>query len=176
MKVIIEFVRYQYQQYALPAKYVAPLIGLFAVFQFMYSLPPAEIVSSYAIMGLILFVIMVWVGMTCREIEQEASEQDHHFAHAKREKILYWAGVIFWCAQWSSYITVPLFSGSSSLSAEKNVVYTRYFRVGYHRWYFTYVCLLFCRQYGRRNLLVKNHTEASRGDCIDNFLCAGFCN
>lgn len=75
MKVIIEFVRYQYKQYALSAKYVAPLIGLFIVFQIMYSLPPAEIVSSFAIMGLLLFVIMVWVGMTCQEIEPEVSEQ-----------------------------------------------------------------------------------------------------
>ena len=75
MKVIIEFVRYQYKQYVLSAKYVAPLIGLFIVFQFMYSLPPAEIVSSFAIMGLMLFVIMVWVGMTCQEIEPEVSEQ-----------------------------------------------------------------------------------------------------
>ena len=75
MKVIIEFIRYQYKQYVLSAKYVAPLIGLFIVFQFMYSLPPAEIVSSFAIMGLMLFVIMVWVGRTCQEIEPEVSEQ-----------------------------------------------------------------------------------------------------
>lgn len=75
MKIINELVRYQYQQYVLSAKYVVPLIGLFAVFHFMYSLPPAEIVSSYAIMGLVLFVIMVWVGMTCQEIEPEVSEQ-----------------------------------------------------------------------------------------------------
>ena len=75
MKVLFEFVRYQYKQYVLSAKYVAPLVGLFLVFQFMYSFPPAEIVSSFAIMGLMLFVIMVWVGMTCQEIEPEVSEQ-----------------------------------------------------------------------------------------------------
>ena len=75
MKIMNELVRYQYQQYVLSAKYVVPLIGLFAVLQFMYSLPPAEIVSSYAIMGLVLFGIMVWVGMTCQEIEPEVSEQ-----------------------------------------------------------------------------------------------------
>ena len=75
MKIMNELVRYQYRQYVLSAKYVVPLIGLFAVFQFMYSFPPAEIVSSFAIMGLVLFVIMVWVGMTCQEIEPEVSEQ-----------------------------------------------------------------------------------------------------
>lgn len=75
MKIIYDFERYQFYQYFLSAKYVAPLIGLFAVFQFMYSLPPAEIVSSFAIMGLVLFVIMAWVGMSCQEIEPEVSEQ-----------------------------------------------------------------------------------------------------
>ena len=75
MKIMNELVRYQYRQYLLSAKYVAPLIGLLAVFQVMYSLPPAEIVSSFAIMGIVLFVIMVWVGMTCQEIEPEVSEQ-----------------------------------------------------------------------------------------------------
>ena len=75
MKVINEFVRYQYRQYALSAKYVVPLIALFAVFGVMYSIMPIGVVSNFAIMSLVLFMIMVGIGMTCQEIEPEVSEQ-----------------------------------------------------------------------------------------------------
>ena len=75
MKVINEFVKYQNKQYVLSAKYVVPLIGLFAVFQIMYSMMPIDIVSNFAIMSLILFIIMVGVGMSCQGLEPEVSEQ-----------------------------------------------------------------------------------------------------
>lgn len=75
MKIINEFVRYQYKQYILSAKYVVPFIGLFAVFGVMYSITPIAVVSNFAIMSLVLFMIMVGVGMTCQEIEPEVSEQ-----------------------------------------------------------------------------------------------------
>lgn len=75
MKIINEFVKYQYKQYALSAKYVVPLIGLFAVFGIMYSVTPIAVVSNFAIMSLVLFMIMVGIGMTCQEIEPEVSEQ-----------------------------------------------------------------------------------------------------
>ena len=75
MKVINEFVKYQYKQYVLSAKYIVPLIGLFVVFQIMYSVMPIEIVSNFTLMSLILFIIMVGVGMTCQAIEPEVSEQ-----------------------------------------------------------------------------------------------------
>ena len=75
MKVINEFVKYQYKQYVLSAKYLVPLIGLFVVFQVMYSVMPIEIVSNFTLMSLILFIIMVGVGMTCQAIEPEVSEQ-----------------------------------------------------------------------------------------------------
>lgn len=75
MKIINEFVRYQYKQYALSAKYIVPLIGLFAVFGIMYSVTPIAVVSNFAIMSLVLFMIMVGIGMTCQELEPEVSEQ-----------------------------------------------------------------------------------------------------
>lgn len=75
MKVINELLKYQYKQYVLSAKYVVPFIGLFVVFQVMYSVMPIDIVSNFALMSLILFIIMVGVGMTCQAIEPEVSEQ-----------------------------------------------------------------------------------------------------
>lgn len=75
MKIIIEFIRYQYKQYILSAKYVVPLIVLFAVFGIMYSITPIAVVSNFAIMSLVLFMIMAGSGMTCQEIEPEVSEQ-----------------------------------------------------------------------------------------------------
>lgn len=75
MKMINEFVRYQYKQYVLSAKYVVPFIGLFAVFGVMYSVTPIAVVSNFAVMSLVLFMFMVGIGMTCQEIEPEVSEQ-----------------------------------------------------------------------------------------------------
>lgn len=75
MKIINEFVRYQYKQYILSAKYVVPFIGLFAVFGIMYSVTPIAVVSNFAVMSLVLFIFMVGIGVTCQEIEPEVSEQ-----------------------------------------------------------------------------------------------------
>lgn len=75
MKIIIEFIRYQYRQYILSAKYVVPLIALFAVFGVMYSITPIAVVSNFAIMSLVLSMVMAGIGMTCQETEPEVSEQ-----------------------------------------------------------------------------------------------------
>ena len=71
MKVINELVKYQYKQYVLSAKYIVPFIGLFVVFQVMYSVMPIDIVSNFTLMSLILFIIMAGVGMTCQAIVPE---------------------------------------------------------------------------------------------------------
>lgn len=75
MKVINEFVKYQYKQYVLSAKWVIPFIVLLAVFNVMYSILPIGVVSNFSIMSLVLFLIMVGIGMTCQGIEPEVSEQ-----------------------------------------------------------------------------------------------------
>ena len=75
MKMINEFVRYQYKQYVLSAKWVIPFIVLLAVFRVMYSILPIDVVSNFSIMSLVLFLIMVGIGMTCQGIEPEVSEQ-----------------------------------------------------------------------------------------------------
>lgn len=75
MKIIIELIRYQYRQYILSAKYVVPIITLFAVFGVMYSITPIAVVSNFAIMSLVLFMVMAGIGMTCQETEPEVSEQ-----------------------------------------------------------------------------------------------------
>ena len=75
MKMINEFVKYQYKQYVLSAKWVIPFIVLLAVFSVMYSILPIDVVSNFSIMSLVLFLIMVGIGMTCQGIEPEVSEQ-----------------------------------------------------------------------------------------------------
>ena len=75
MKMINEFVKYQYKQYVLSAKWVIPFIVLLAVFRVMYSILPIDVVSNFSIMSLVLFLIMVGIGMTCQGIEPEVSEQ-----------------------------------------------------------------------------------------------------
>lgn len=75
MKMMNEFVRYQYKQYVLSAKWVIPFIVLLAVLRVMYSILPIDVVSNFSIMSLVLFLIMVGIGMTCQGIEPEVSEQ-----------------------------------------------------------------------------------------------------
>ena len=62
MKMINEFVRYQYKQYALSAKWVIPFIALLAVFGAMYSMLPIDVVGNFSIMSLVLFLLMVGIG------------------------------------------------------------------------------------------------------------------
>ena len=64
MKAIWETIRYQYKQYMLSAKYVMPLIVLLGTLSMMYSIAPVEIVGSCSMTGILLFVIMVWIGRT----------------------------------------------------------------------------------------------------------------
>ena len=71
MKAICEMIRYQYKQYMMSAKCVMPLIVLIGILGMMYSIAPVEIVDSFSITGIFLFVIMVWTGKTIQEVEPE---------------------------------------------------------------------------------------------------------
>lgn len=71
----MEFVKYQYKQYALSAKWVIPFIALLTIFGFMYGILPIDVVGNFSIMSLALFPIMVGIGMSCQGIEPEVSEQ-----------------------------------------------------------------------------------------------------
>ena len=104
MKVINEFVRYQYKQYVLSAKYLVPLIGLFVVFQIMYSAMPIDIVSNFTLMSLFLFMIMVGVGMTCQAIEPEVSEQIIILRIQSERK--YYIGQVLFLAVLSGMVTM----------------------------------------------------------------------
>lgn len=75
MKIVCDVIRYQYKQYMFSAKWVMPFVLLIAFIASFYSISPVEIVNSFAITGLFLFAVMVWVGVTTQELEPEASEQ-----------------------------------------------------------------------------------------------------
>ena len=104
MKMINELVKYQYKQYVLSAKYIVPLIALFAVFQIMYSVMPIDIVSNFAFMSLILFIIMVGVGVTCQTIEPEVSEQIIILRMQSERK--YYVGQVLFFAFLSGMVTL----------------------------------------------------------------------
>lgn len=99
-----EFVKYQYKQYALSAKWVIPFIVLFAVFGVMYSIMPIDIVGNFAIMSLVLFIIMVGVGMTCQGIEPEVSEQIIILRMQSERK--YYIGQVLFFGTLSGIVTV----------------------------------------------------------------------
>lgn len=75
MKIVCDVIRYQYKQYMFSAKWVMPFVIWIAFIASFYSISPVEIVNSFAITGLVLFAIMVWVGVTTQELEPEVSEQ-----------------------------------------------------------------------------------------------------
>ncbi|MBD5458489.1 MAG: hypothetical protein HDR27_07965 [Lachnospiraceae bacterium] len=104
MKSMSEFLRYQYKQYALSAKYVVPLIGLFAVFGVMYSITPIAVVTNFAIMSLVLFMIMVGIGMSCQELEPEVSEQIIILRMQSERK--YYIGQVLFSGLLSGMVTV----------------------------------------------------------------------
>ncbi len=94
MKIINELIRYQYRQYMLSAKYILPLIVLLALISVMYTVVPVGVVSSFSMMGLFLFLIMVWVGVTGQEIEPEVSEQII-ILRIQSERIYYVSQILF---------------------------------------------------------------------------------
>lgn len=104
MKMMNEFVRYQYKQYILSAKWIIPLIVLFAVFGVMYSIMPIDVVGNFAIMSLVLFIIMVGVGMTCQGIEPEVSEQIIILRMQSERK--YYIGKVLFLGTLSGIVTV----------------------------------------------------------------------
>ncbi|MDE7178991.1 MAG: hypothetical protein K2O59_14350 [Lachnospiraceae bacterium] len=104
MKMIYEFVRYQYKQYALSAKWVIPFIVLLMVFRVMYSILPIDVVSNFSIMSLVLFLIMVGIGMTCQGIEPEVSEQIIILRMQSERK--YYIGQVLFLGTLSGMVTV----------------------------------------------------------------------
>lgn len=75
LKVICQLIQYQYKQYKLSARWTMPVIALIAILFAMYSVTPVFVVNSFSIMSLLLFLIMVWIGVTNWQIEPEVSEQ-----------------------------------------------------------------------------------------------------
>lgn len=125
MKVICEMIRYQYRQYMMSAKWVMPLILLSGTLGMMYSIPPLEIVGSFSITGIFLFVIMVWIGKTIQGVEPEVSEQVM-ILRLKSERKYYLCHIIFMMcicvAVTGISIAVPVFihmgSGNALLSRQ----------------------------------------------------------
>lgn len=74
-KIIYELLGYQYKQYILSAKWIMPMIALIVILSVMYSVIPVKVVNSFSIMSLLVFLIMVWIGVTNQNMEPEVSEQ-----------------------------------------------------------------------------------------------------
>lgn len=125
MKAICEMIRYQYRQYMMSAKWVMPSIVLSGILGMMYSMAPVEIVDSFSITGIFLFVIMVWIGKTIQGVEPEVSEQVM-ILRLKSERKYYLGHIIFMmcmCVVVTGIsIVVPVFihirSGSALLSRQ----------------------------------------------------------
>ncbi|MBD5481648.1 MAG: hypothetical protein HDR15_03820 [Lachnospiraceae bacterium] len=125
MKAIWETIRYQYKQYMISAKWVMPFIVLLGTLSMMYSIAPVEIVSSFSMTGIFLFVIMMWIGRTMQGVEPEVSEQVM-ILRLKSHRKYYLCHIIFMlciCAVVTGVsIVVPVFihiwSGNALLSRQ----------------------------------------------------------
>lgn len=75
MKIMSSFVCYQYKQFVMSAKWVMPFVVFVLFLAVQYSIVLVGVVSSLAISGLFLFVVMAWIGVMTQELEPEVSEQ-----------------------------------------------------------------------------------------------------
>ena len=104
MKMINEFVRYQYKQDVLSAKWVIPFIALLAVFGAMYSILPIDVVGNFSIMSLVLFLLMAGIGTASQGIEPEVSEQIIILRMQSERK--YYIGQVLFLGTLSGIVTV----------------------------------------------------------------------
>ena len=94
MKIMREVIQYQYKQYKLSAKWVMPCVVLGVIWAVMYSVAPVNVVSIFSMMGLCLFCIMVWAGVTNQDMEPEVSEQIM-ILRLQSERKYYWYHIFF---------------------------------------------------------------------------------
>ena len=111
MRIMCELIRYQYKQYKLSAKWVMPCAGLLAAYATMYYVAPVGVVSVFSMMGLFLFCIMVWIGVTNQDVEPEVSEQVMILRLQSERKyylchIIFLAGICVWITLLSMLVPI----------------------------------------------------------------------
>jgi len=93
-RTIRQLTLYQFEQYVKTNKYVMPFIALLVVQFGLYMMIPVDVVSSFIISGVFIFLIMVWIGVTSWELEDQVSEQVI-ILRIRSEKIYYVSTVVF---------------------------------------------------------------------------------
>lgn len=72
---IVNLLKYQLQTYFKGSSFIMPFVVTAICMYVMYSVKPLEIISSYLISGVIIFLVMVWIGMTTAHNERVVEEQ-----------------------------------------------------------------------------------------------------
>lgn len=75
MKKTMNLVKLQLQIYFKGTQFVMPLVGSAVFLYMMYSIKPLDIVSSFLISSVFLFLMMVWVGLSATFGEDTVTEQ-----------------------------------------------------------------------------------------------------
>lgn len=75
MSKLISLVKYQLHIYLKGSRFVMPLVAAFLFLSAMYSVKPLNIVSSFLISGVFLFLLMVWIGLSLANAENPVLEQ-----------------------------------------------------------------------------------------------------
>lgn len=75
MRKIIEYLKFQLQMYFKGSSFVMPLIAAAVFLYMMYSIKPLNVVSSYLISSTVIFLLMMWVGLSVSSGENVVSEQ-----------------------------------------------------------------------------------------------------
>lgn len=73
--MLSKLVKYEVSKYFHTNKIVVPLVLLFGFLGMSYSIQPLEILSSFSICALVLFLMMVWIGISYSEIGYEMMDQ-----------------------------------------------------------------------------------------------------
>lgn len=75
MKKVIEYVKLQLHMYFKGSGFVMPVIAAATYLYIMYSVKPLNVVSSYLISSTVIFLLMMWIGLSVSSSENMVSEQ-----------------------------------------------------------------------------------------------------
>ncbi|MCH1983044.1 hypothetical protein MCG98_10755 [Ruminococcus sp. OA3] len=75
MTAFFQLTKYHLNIYLKSNKFVMPLAVLLALLYIIYSSAPVDITDSFSVSCMFLFLIMVWTGLSCHDLNSSESEQ-----------------------------------------------------------------------------------------------------
>lgn len=75
MMKIIKLIKYHLNVYFKGTEFIMPFIFTFIFLSFLYSMKPLDVMSGFLLTGIYIFLLMVWIGISTAQQEDEVMEQ-----------------------------------------------------------------------------------------------------